>query len=181
MFDEPLTFPDSYHGEHGDSLSLRAIQPEDLPALQQWFAKVSPEARYARFLGHVSELRPAQWRYLTRVDGHDHVALVAWLSGSVVGVGRWIRDPQEPRVAEIAFLVGDEHQRQGIGSRLRDALVAAARVREIDRLRAYVLPGNRGIRRLLLRGSGLEIVFDRGTLLEFALDSVTRCHGSAAI
>jgi RimJ/RimL family protein N-acetyltransferase len=152
----------------GDQVGIHAIAPEDLPALRRWFDGVSPEARYARFLGHISDLSPALWRYLTTVDGQDHVAYVAWLAGSIVGVGRWIRTADEPDLAEIAFLVGDAHQRRGVGGRLRDALIAAARARGIARFRAYVLPDNRAIRRLLTSAQ-LATTHDGGTTVDVAL------------
>jgi len=130
-------------------VELRAIRPDDQPALQRWLATVSPESRYARFLGFVSDLSSKQWHYLTEVDGHDHVAFVARCDGKIAGVARWIRFADEPDLAEIAFLVGDDLQRKGIGTLLCARLVAAARANGIRRFRGYVLPHNRGIRRLL--------------------------------
>src|SRR3954470_15786676 len=72
-------------------VDIRPIRPDDRPALERWFATVSPESRYARFLGFVTELSPGQWRYLTEVDGRDHVAYLAWYQGRIAGVARWIR------------------------------------------------------------------------------------------
>lgn len=147
------------------SVVVRAIRPDDQPALQRWFATISPESRYARFLGYVTQLSSKQWSYLTHVDGHNHVAYLAWRDGQLAGVGRWIRLEEDPELAEIAFLVGDEHQRTGIGTRLCAQLVEAARTRGVRRFRAHVLPRNSGIRRLL-SAPAFERIADRGNVID---------------
>lgn len=146
-------------------LELTPIQPADRAALQRWFATVSDESRYARFLGSVKELSTSQWQYLTTVDGHDHVAYLARCQGAIAGVARWIRIPEEPDLAEVAFLIGDEFQRRGVGTRLCARLVEAAREHGVRRFRAYVLPDNRGIRRLL-GGPAFEQVRDTGGVID---------------
>lgn len=151
-----------------DPVEIRPLRPEDRSELQRWFATVSMESRYARFLGYVTELTPAQWRYLTEVDGHDHVAFLAFFEGRLAGVARWIREVEEPDTAEIAFLIGDDLQRRGIGARLCARLVDAAHAHGVQRFRAYVMPDNRGIRRLLA-APAFEGMRDRGGLVEVAL------------
>src|SRR5262249_22507243 len=131
---------------NGETLVVDAIHPRDEPALRAWFANLSPDARYQRFHAHISELTDDQWRYLTAVDGVDHLAFVASIAGHPVAVARMIVMPGD---AEIAFLVSDAHQRRGIGSILRDHLVGIARARGMYRMHAHVLPENAAIRRLL--------------------------------
>jgi acetyltransferase len=158
----------------GGEVELRPIRPEDQPALQRWLATVSPESRYARFLGYVSDLSAPQWRYLTSVDGHDHVAFVARRGGEIAGVGRWIRFADEPEVAEIAFLIGDRFQRQGIGRRLCARLIEEARAHGVRQFRGYVLPHNRGIRRLLA-APALERLRDSGRVIDVKIRDVDAC------
>lgn len=154
-----VTLPD------GEVLTLRELHASDEPALRAWFATLSPRSRYHRFHGHVTDLSPADWRYLTRIDQHDHVAILAVrAAGEIAGVARLIRLADEARVAEIAFLVDDHHQNRRIGSLLRDTLIAIARARGYVRLHAYVLPDNVAIRRLLG-----ERAVDRRVLLELAV------------
>ena len=145
-------------------LHLAAIRPSDEPALRAWFDRISPESRYQRFHSHVTKLTDAQWRYLTHVDGVNHVALVARLAGKPVGVGRLIL---REGAAEIAFLVDDDHQRCGIGSILRDHLLDIARERGIYRLQAHVLPSNIAMRRLFDLPD--LAVSDRGDVIELVL------------
>jgi RimJ/RimL family protein N-acetyltransferase len=157
-----------YANTRAEDVIVRPIRAEDQPALQRWFATVSPESRYARFLGFVTELSPKQWSYLTEVDGHDHVAYLAWHEGRIAGVARWIRYPEEPDLAEVAFLVGDDVQRRGIGTRLCAQLVDAARDHGVRRFRAYVLPHNLGIRRLL-GAPAFERIHDSGGVIEVTI------------
>lgn len=149
----------------GTTLLIRQLHAADEPALRAWFASLSPHARYQRFHGQVGEPSPAEWRYLTRIDQRDHVALLALRAdGAIAGVARMIRLSGERDLAEIAFLVGDDLQQRRIGSLLRDTLIAIAKRRGYRTLYAYVLPDNVAIRRLL----GGHVI-DRGGLLELAV------------
>lgn len=139
------------------AIHLRPIDPTDVAELKAGLLRLSPETRVKRFHTSVSQLSDQQWRYLTDVDGRDHVAYVACLDedvpgarrGAIIGVGRFIRDPKEPNVAEVAFVVHDPCQRRGVGRALRDRIRREALARGIDFFRAHVLPSNLGIRRLL--------------------------------
>jgi acetyltransferase len=153
--------------DDGTALTLRELHPDDEPALRIWFQTLSEVSRYQRFHNYVTDLSPAHWRYLTRIDGVDHVAIVALQDGEVVGVARMIRLDAPSRAAEIAFLVGDDLQRRGVGSLLRDVLLVIARARAYQTLYAYVLPDNLAIRRLLAIGA--DTIADRGHLIELRL------------
>ena len=94
-------------------------------------------------------------RYLTHVDGHDHVALVATTRAADsdedrgLGVGRFIRVHEEPTVAEVAITVRDDYQGKGLGSLLALTLARAARERGVRHFRGEVLADNAIVRRLL--------------------------------
>jgi GNAT superfamily N-acetyltransferase len=139
------------------AIRLRPIDGSDVNELKAGLLRLSPETRIKRFHTPVTRLSDEQWRYLTEVDGHNHVAYVACLEehfedaapGTIVGVGRFIRDVKEPNVAEVAFVVHDRCQRRGVGRALRDRIREEALARGIDFFRAHVLASNLGIRRLL--------------------------------
>ena len=149
----------------GTTLTIRELRASDEPALKSWFATLSPESRYQRFHNPAGDLSPAQWRYLTRIDHKDHIAIIALVDDKLAGVARMIR--LDDNRAELAFLVDDVLQRRGIGSTLRDELIALAKRRRYDTLCAYVLRENAAIRRLLA-GSGAPMN-DRGDVIEVAL------------
>lgn len=133
---------------------IRPIRPTDADELQAAHDRLSPETRYLRFHGVKPHLAPAETRYLTSVDGRDHVALVAVPAdspGRIVAVARWVRLPDAPDTAEFAIVISDELQHSGLGTELMLALARAARERGIGRLRATVLAENVAMHRLIRR------------------------------
>jgi L-amino acid N-acyltransferase YncA len=83
-----------------------------------------------------------------------HVALVAEVEcGSefqAVGVGRFVRNRQQPDHGELAITVSDEMQGQGIGKLLLKQLIGCARQLGVHHLDASVLPQNERVTKLLL-------------------------------
>ncbi len=152
----------------GTLVTLRSIRPSDLEGMRRAFDGLSPTTRYLRFHAHLSELPDRAWHYLTHVDGHDHVALVARVAGRIVGVARFIRLADALDGAEIAFVVADAFQRRGLGRLLRSALLVEAGRRGITWFQAAVLPGSAGIRQLLV-SPPLTLVCDRGDQLVLRL------------
>ncbi len=157
----------------GTPVVLRAIRPQDKDALADGLARLSPESVYRRFLQPKPRLSAAELRYLTEVDGIDHVALVAELAGGsgtrpVVAVGRWVRDRERPDQAEIAVVVCDALQGQGLGSLLGRELAAAAQERGIARFTATMLAENEPARRLLAGLTGELTSSVSGGVREYA-------------
>src|SRR5881275_175250 len=91
-------------------LTLRRITPEDKDGLVAGLGRLSERSVYQRFLAPKPRLTASELRYLTEVDFVDHYAVVAVLAASpdvVVGVGRWVRDAEDPTAAEVAVVVTD--------------------------------------------------------------------------
>jgi GNAT superfamily N-acetyltransferase len=136
------------------TVRLRPIRPDDKVLLQRGLANLSLESTVQRFLGPKPAFSGAELRYLTEVDGVDHVALVAMLGEELVAVGRFVRDPERPDHAEVAITVGDPYQGQGLGTLLGLALAAEARERGITRFTALLQGTNQAAHRLFRRISG---------------------------
>ena len=132
----------------GTPILLRPIAPDDKERLIDGFQRLSERSRYLRFMSPMSRLSSAMLTYLTEIDYVDHYAVVAFAPedrGSPgVGVGRYVRVPNEPDVAEAAVAVVDDFQGRGIGTLLLKALETVALHNGIRRFRAYVLGENRG-------------------------------------
>jgi RimJ/RimL family protein N-acetyltransferase len=152
---------------------IRPIRPDDKALLMRGMAALSPRSARLRFLAPKNRLSLAELRYLTEVDQVDHYALVAVLGNdptTMAGVGRWVRDREHPDAAEVAVVVGDCYQRQGLGTALGAALADGARAHGIARFTATMLPDNTAARRLFAHISGrLSTRVDRGTY-ELAAD-----------
>ena len=130
---------------------MRPVAPADKDLLQAGVAALSPESAYGRFLTGKSSLTPAELRYLTEVDGIDHIALLVLDGyGGLVAVGRIVRDQQRPDTAELAVVVCDDWQRRGIGRTLARELTLRSGV---DRVSGTMLATNRAAL-ALMRGIG---------------------------
>jgi RimJ/RimL family protein N-acetyltransferase len=151
----------------------RPIRPDDKQALEAGLSRLSEESVYRRFLSPKPGFSAAELRYLTEVDGHDHVALVIDDPddpGCLIAVGRWIRLVDDPTAAEIAITVADCWQGRGIGSLLARLLGEEARDLGIQRFTATVSAENQPALRLLEKASDhLELSHD-GALEDAVVD-----------
>ncbi|HWF73710.1 MAG TPA: GNAT family N-acetyltransferase [Solirubrobacteraceae bacterium] len=149
--------PDPVRLRSGREIAIRPIRADDAGRLEASHALLSPGTRYRRFLAAKPRLTEPELRYLTEVDGRDHVALIATPIGDperIVGVGRFIRDHGDPKAAEFAIVVSDAYQGDGLGTELITRLAGAATERGISRFTATVLADNEPIHRLLRRLAG---------------------------
>jgi RimJ/RimL family protein N-acetyltransferase len=148
---------------------LRDINPNDKPALQRLHLRLSAETRYRRFHGAKGRLTLGDLRYMTEVDGTDHIAIVAdeGGSGELLGVARAVRDGEE---AEIAIVVRDDQQGTGLGRDLVEELLRRLRRRpglrravaqvQSDNHRAIAFFQTLGARQRGTTGITLDLVFD---------------------
>jgi acetyltransferase len=139
---------------NGTEVRIRPIRPDDKARLQAALAGFSQETVRRRFFTAKPRLSANELRYLTEVDGHDHIALVAVAAedpSTIVGVARSVRLAEAPDTAEWAIVVVDEWQGQGLGGALARALADAARRTGIRRIAAVMLGDNAPARRVVLR------------------------------
>jgi GNAT superfamily N-acetyltransferase len=131
----------------GTRVLIRGIRPEDKRMLARGMELLPDETRRRRFLGAKPRLTAADLRYLTEIDGEAHYALVAVLADRldhVVAVARYVRFADDPTSADVAVVVGDPWQRQGLGRRLALMLADAAAARGVRRFSASMLSDNPG-------------------------------------
>jgi GNAT superfamily N-acetyltransferase len=140
-----------HHLPDGRAFAIRPIRPSDAGDLQDGLRRLSQETIQRRFLGAKPRFTAAELRYLTEVDGVNHLALVAHEhpGGPVVAVARAVRRPDDPAEAEWAIVVADPLQRQGLGSALVRALAAEAQRMGVRRFTGTVAGENRAVLRLL--------------------------------
>jgi GNAT superfamily N-acetyltransferase len=147
----------------GTPILIRPIEPGDKARLSAALARLSRQTIHRRFLGAKPKLSSTELRYLTEIDGHDHIALVAFLASdpeSIVAVARCVRMPPAssrglvtaslaPDTAEFAIVVGDPLQGRGLGSLLARELATVARSAGIRRFSATMAGENVAVRRLI--------------------------------
>lgn len=98
----------------GSAVVIRQVH-SDAPLLADGFTRLSAASRWMRFLRPEDELSPAELRYCTKVDHHDHEALGALddRTGRRAGIARYVRHAGDPQTAEIAVTVVSAWQGRG--------------------------------------------------------------------
>jgi RimJ/RimL family protein N-acetyltransferase len=146
-------------GRHVAIRALRATDRADLLAAAQ---RTSSRSLYRRFFAVKRGFTEQEIAFYSEVDFVHHVALVAVIDEggqpSIVGGGRYI--VVEPGQAELAFVVVDRYQGQGIGARLLHHLAVIARASGVTEFIADVLPDNMPMLRVFER-SGLPLKRER--------------------
>jgi RimJ/RimL family protein N-acetyltransferase len=137
----------------GAQVVIRPIRADDKFLLAEGLRQLSPESVQRRFLTPKRSFSRAELRYLTEVDGRDHVALIALDPAHpehhLIAVGRFVRLQDDPEAADVAFTVADDWQGRGLGSLMGVHLVHLARNRGIRRFTATMASDNRPAHRLL--------------------------------
>lgn len=138
--------------DSGTPVLIRPIRADDKHLLELGLAHLSETSVQRRFLAPKPRFSRAELRYLTEIDGWDHVALVAEAPREpvrrLIGVARYVRDPEHPDAAEAAIVVADDFQRRGLGTLLVEELGWRARMRGIRRFTATMASDNVPAQRL---------------------------------
>jgi RimJ/RimL family protein N-acetyltransferase len=139
----------------GAQVVIRPIRPDDKGMLSDGLRRLSPESAQRRFLTPKRSFSRTELRYLTEVDGRDHVALVAEHPAAptrrLIAVARFVRLEDAPDAAEVAVTVADEWQGRGLGSMLGAHLSHLARNRGIRRFTATMASENTPAHRLMAK------------------------------
>ena len=136
----------------GSRVLVRPIAADDKDKLARGLRQLSEASIRKRFLAAKPRFTRAELRYLTEVDGVNHIALVAVLEDDpdqLVAVARSVRLPDREATAEMAIVVGDPWQNQGLGRAMATALADAALAVGIRRFAATMLGDNEPARRLM--------------------------------
>jgi GNAT superfamily N-acetyltransferase len=165
---------------NGRAISIRAIRPDDKERMRAAFANLESRSVYMRFFGYKKELTDAEMEQATEVDFDQVVALVGTIgSGSaevIIAGARYVRGAgPASSSAEVAFVVEEDYQGQGIASCLFDHLISIARRTGLSHLEADVLASNGSMLAVFARsGLPLRQHQDRGVIhVILSLDAET--------
>jgi RimJ/RimL family protein N-acetyltransferase len=139
----------------GAPVLIRPIRADDKRMLTDGLRRLSDDSVHRRFLTPKRSFSRAELRYLTEVDGRDHVALVAEYPAQpvrrLIAVARFVRLSDDREAAEVAITVADNWQGRGLGSLLSERLAAEARGLGIRRFTATMASDNVPAHRLMER------------------------------
>ena len=130
----------------GELVDFRPVRQDDRETIQNGMSALSLQSRYFRFFSPIAKLSEAQLQYFTAADQENHIAWIALAHDEPghpgLGIARFIRMQNQPRIAEFAVVVIDSHQQRGLGTILMAVLHRMASIKGIDSLRGFILPEN---------------------------------------
>ena len=139
----PFFLPSTITAHDGRRATVRELRAADAPLVQQFVQALSPRSRRSRFFGPVRELSPGQLERMTRRDGSTGLGLAAFVGDGdpcIVGIAQ--HAVCDPPFAELALVVADGWQRQGLGERLVRMLLAYAAWTGIVAMHGFVAAAN---------------------------------------
>lgn len=132
------------HLRDGRPIEIRALRPDDRDEMLAAIGRTSTQSLRRRFFAPKKGFSEQEIAFFLNIDFENHVALVAQIDEdrypAIAGGGRYI--VVRPGQAEIAFVVVDAYQGQGIGTLLMRHLALLARDAGVKELIAEVLPEN---------------------------------------
>jgi GNAT superfamily N-acetyltransferase len=131
---------------------IRAAGPGDQALLGDFLAGLSPASTYARFLTGLSGVPSPKVLSALLPERPRGGALLGFLGGELVGHALWVR-LSDPSVAEIAVVVGDRHQRRGIGTTLAAAVAEDLVAHGVSDVEVFSVSDNRAVARMVARAA----------------------------
>lgn len=147
----PLSGPDTPgQTKCVSSISVRRVRPADEKALVDFYARLSPDSRHARFLGCVAGVGDAHAHSMCEADHRHAEGFVAATDDHERRiVGHVMMAEAGGDACELAIAVTDDCQGQGIGRRLFDQAIEWAVERGLERVVATAFADNWRVLRLL--------------------------------
>lgn len=134
----------------GREVEIRALRPDDKDDMLAAISRTGMQSLQRRFFVVKRGFSDKEITFFMNIDFANHVALVALAEEDerkvIIGGGRYI--VTEPGKAEIAFVVIDDYQGQGLGTLLMRHLSVLARKAGLAELTADVLPENAAMRKV---------------------------------
>jgi RimJ/RimL family protein N-acetyltransferase len=134
----------------GGHIGLARLESTDGVQLRRFFFRLSPESLYRRFHSPITRPEQAQPDRLLDLDHHDREAVVAVEGGEIVGVARYARK-RGADVAELAVVVADDWQGQGLATRMLTVLAELALAEGVRQFSLTMQADNRPVLRLARR------------------------------
>jgi len=152
---------------------IRPIRPEDEPLVIQLHQGLSERTVYLRYFQPLKLSQRTSHERLTRIcfiDYDREMVLVVERKGEddrpqIIAVGRLSKTRGGSNEAELAVLVDDRFQGQGIGTELYRRLISVARDEKLKRVVSTILGENREMRAICQKlGFHMEADLDDGTI-----------------
>jgi acyl-CoA hydrolase/GNAT superfamily N-acetyltransferase len=135
----------------GTQVTFRPIHPTDEPRITDLFYALSQETIYYRYMSRSKTVPRSEIQNFVFIDHRSELAIVCTVPEAhgedIIAVGRYYLD-EKTNMAEVAFVVRDDWQNQGIGTELLRYLAQIAIRNGIRGFTAEVLRANRAMQRV---------------------------------
>lgn len=144
---------------NGTVATIRPIRPEDEPLMVKFHGTLSDRTVYLRYFGSLTLSRRVEHERLLQICACDYeremVLVVDYQDANkgehlILGVGR-LNQLEGGSAGEVAVLISDEYQGQGLGTALLSRLLQVARDWKLSRLVAEMMRDNLAMQTLLKR------------------------------
>ncbi|MCX7991766.1 MAG: GNAT family N-acetyltransferase [Proteobacteria bacterium] len=133
------------------NLLLRPVRLNDEPILKDFFYSLSEDSLFKRFICVKKEMPHQELQFYTAIDYTKEMVILAIVQDgwkeTVVGVGQYSLN-EKTLMAEVAFLVRDDYQKQGVGEVLLNYLTYIAKRAGLYGFTAEVLVDNKPMLKL---------------------------------
>ncbi|MGO9016724.1 MAG: GNAT family N-acetyltransferase [Syntrophobacteraceae bacterium] len=149
---EDLIFLEDYKSSfrlvNGKTIEFRPLLPSDEFAFRNFFYSLKAESIYYRFFYHKNLFsHPTIQKEWANVDYRKNMSIIGLTSRGghkdIMAIASYV--PAEQGRAEVAFVVRDDFQKQGVGSHLLEVLEKIARENDYKGFTASVLLENRAM------------------------------------
>ncbi len=146
----PSAYVSSWVMKNGTEITLRPIRPEDEPAMARFHETLSDRSVYLRYFYPFNLRARVAHDRLVRICFMEYdreIAIVAdfrdpkTCQHNIFGVGRLIKSHARDE-GEVAVLISDDWQNQGLGFELFRRLIQIARAEKLTRIFVEILPDN---------------------------------------
>jgi len=152
----PSQYVSQFTMKDGTEVTLRPIRPEDEPLMGKFHETLSDRSVYMRYFSSPSLSSRVAHERLARICFVDYDRVMALVvdykdratgQHRILGVGRLIKLHMKHE-AEVAVLVSDQYQKQGLGIELLRRTVQVARDEKLSGVHAEMLRDNLGVQNI---------------------------------
>jgi acetyltransferase len=169
----PSQYISQFTTKDGAEVTLRPIRPEDEPLMSKFHETLSDGSVYMRYFSLLSLSSRVAHERLVRICFVDYDRVMALVvehkdevtgQHRILGVGRLIK-LHTKNAAEIAILVSDQFQKQGLGIELLRRTVQIARDEKLSSVSAEILRDNPSAQRVVKKvGFRLQALADSSSI-----------------